>query len=505
MTAIADVPAMPEKSSRKWWTLAAVTASLFMVMVDTTIVNVALPAIQQDLRIDITELEWTVNAFLLVYAAFLLTGGKLADLLGRKRLFLFGLAVFTVSSLACGLADTGGILIGARAVQGLGAALMLPATQGLIAANFEPRERGMAYGIWAAVSMFGLSLGPLIGGLLIDGLDWRWIFYVNIPFGGAAFVFAAIILRESRDTSTEQRLDIAGLLTSGIALFALVFGLVEGNRYGWTSSTVIGAFGVTAVALMLFIVFEWRQRAPMLKLSLFRNRTFTGANVTGLLVMLALLGVLFFVSIYLQAVLGYSAVEAGAMFLPMTLLMMALSPVAGKLSDAIGPRWPITIGMTLLGVSLVLWSRLDLSSGFWDMLPGLAVGGAGLGLVMSPTTTAAIGSLPVGSAGVASGVVNTFRQTGGALGVAIMGAILVSSLGDLAPGTPEFAAAFIPGFQDALLLAAVISFAGAAFGAVMLQKPVSLEEREDHLPEAAMLAPVSLATDPEPIPDEEPA
>lgn len=462
--------------NRKWWTLAAVTASLFVVMVDTTVVNVALPAIQQDLRLDIVELEWTVNAFLLVYAALLLTGGKLADFLGRRRLFLFGLAIFTVSSVACGLAETGGILIGSRAVQGLGAALMLPATQGLIAANFARHERGMAYGIWAGVSMLGLSLGPLIGGLLIDGLDWRWIFYVNLPFGVVAFAFAAVVLRESKDTTADQHLDVAGLLVSGLALFALVFGLVEGNNYGWTSITIVVVFAIAALAFAAFIALELRQRSPMLDLSLFRNGTFAGANVTALLIMLALLGVLFFVSIYLQAVLGYSATKAGATFLPMTLIMMAVAPAAGKVSDTIGPRWPIAGGMTLLGVSLLLLSRLDLESGFWDLVPGLVLAGIGLGLAMPPGTTTAIGSLPVEKAGVGSGVVNTFRQTGGALGVAIMGAILVSNLGDLTPGDPGFARAFIPGFQDALVLGGLIALAGAAIGAATIRKPLESDE-----------------------------
>ena len=251
-----------------------------MVMVDTTIVNVALPSIQSDLDVGISRLEWTVNAFLVVYAVAPAHRGRLADFFGRRRMFLIGLGVFTLASLGCALASTDGILIATRAAQGVGAAMMLPATHALIAANFEEDERGLAYGIWAGVSMFGLSLGPLVGGLLIESLSWRWIFYVNVPFGAAALVFGALVIRESREPPGDQRLDVAGLVTASLALFALVFGLTEGNGYGWTSPTIVATLALAAVSFVAFIVVELRQDAPLLDLSLFRNRRSPGRTAT---------------------------------------------------------------------------------------------------------------------------------------------------------------------------------------------------------------------------------
>jgi EmrB/QacA subfamily drug resistance transporter len=467
--------------NRKWWTLGAVTASLFMVMLDTTIVNVALPSIQSDLEAALSKLEWIVNAFLLVYASLLLTGGKLADFFGRRRLFLMGLAVFTLASLGCALAPSENALIAGRAVQGVGAALMLPATHSLIAANFAPRQRGMAYGIWAAVSTLGLSLGPLVGGLLVDGLDWRWIFYVNVPFGIVALIAASLIIRESKDTSVDQRLDFPGLLTGATALFAVVFALIESNRYGWGSVTILGSFGLAALAFAIFVAVEARQRNAMLDLSLFRNSTFAGANLASLLIMLAMLGFLFFVSLYLQTVIGYSATRAGAALLPMTIMLMFMAPVAGKLSDRGAARWLIAVGMTILAAALAYLSRLDADSTFVDMLPGFIAGGIGVGLSMAPATTTAIGSVPVDKSGVASGVLNTFRQGGGALGVATLGAILTSNLHGAVPGSPAFAAGFVPGFQDALLVAAGCALAGGVIAVVMIRR-VEHEEIPERAP-----------------------
>ncbi|MGH3130062.1 MAG: MFS transporter, partial [Gaiellaceae bacterium] len=314
------------EQNRKWWTLGTVTFSLFMVMLDTTIVNVALPAIQADLSLEISDLEWIVNGFLLTYAVFLLTGGKLADFLGRRRIFLTGFFVFVASSLACGLAVNGSMLIAARAAQGVGAALMLPGTLSIISATFSVRERGTAFGIWAGVSGLGLALGPLVGGLLTEGIGWRWIFFVNVPLGAIGLVAGGLIIRESRDTSEEQRLDVAGLVASGAALFLLTFALVEGNGYGWGSPVILMCFAGSAAAFAAFLLLEHRQRLPMLDLALFRNPTFAGASLVALTLTLALLGVLFFVSIYLQTILGYSAVRAGLAFMPMTLLFMALAP-----------------------------------------------------------------------------------------------------------------------------------------------------------------------------------
>src|SRR5215204_5675279 len=301
-----------DDENRKWWTLGAVAFGLFMIMLDNTIVNVALPTIARDLQIGISELEWVVNGYALTFAVIMLTGGKLADMLGRRRIFIAGLAIFTLSSLACGLATGPEMLIGARIVQGVGAALMNPATLSIITATFPPRQRGMAIGIWAGTAGMALAIGPLLGGVITQKIDWSWIFFVNVPVGILAIVVARLAISESRDTSAEQRLDLPGLLASGIGLFALTYGLIEANTYGWTSTRILALFAVAVVALVAFVFLELRQRIPMLDLSLFKNPTFAGANVTMLLVALAMFGVFFFVSLYMQNILGYSATQTGA-------------------------------------------------------------------------------------------------------------------------------------------------------------------------------------------------
>ncbi|MGH3058931.1 MAG: DHA2 family efflux MFS transporter permease subunit, partial [Gaiellaceae bacterium] len=321
------------EENRKWWTLGALAFALFMIMLDNTVVNVALPSIQRDLDIGLSELEWTVNAYALTFAVLMLSGGKLADFFGRRRVFLIGLAIFTLASLACGLATSGGTLIGARMIQGVGAAIMLPATLSIISATFPPHQRGMAIGIWAGVSAMALAIGPLIGGLITEHIDWSWIFFVNVPIGVLGIVVSALVIHESRDTSADQRLDIPGLLASAVALFALTFALIEANAYGWGDPLIVGLFVLSAVAFAAFVWLEAHQRSPMLDLSLFRSSTFAGANVVALLVTLAMFGVFFFMSIYMQNILGYSATKTGAAFLPMTVLIILIAPAAGKFSD----------------------------------------------------------------------------------------------------------------------------------------------------------------------------
>jgi EmrB/QacA subfamily drug resistance transporter len=456
--------------NRKWWTLGAVAFALFMIMLDNTVVNVALPSIQRDLGADIPQLEWVVNAYALTFAVLMLTGGKLADLFGRRRVFLTGLVLFAGTSLACGLAGSAGELIGWRGVQGAAAALMMPATLAIISHAFPPQQRGLAIGVWAGVSAMALAIGPLVGGLITQHIDWSWIFFVNVPIGVLGLLLGRVVIAESRDTSREQSLDLPGLLTSGGALFALTFGLIEANAYGWTSPTILGLFGAAAAGLALFVLIERRRRAPMLDLSLFRNRTFAGANVVALLVTLAMFGVFFFMSLFVQRVLGYSPTEAGAIFLPMTVLIILIAPPAGKLSDRVGSRWLIAGGLTLLGISLLLFSRLDAGSGFWDLLPGLVIGGVGMASVMTPMSAAAMGSVPVAKAGIASGVLNTFRQVGGALGIAVMGAILTARQRSELEAGASANDAFVAGFQSALLVGAAIAFAGALTAALLIRK-----------------------------------
>jgi EmrB/QacA subfamily drug resistance transporter len=450
------------EETRKWFTLAAVSFGLFMIMLDNTVVNVALPAIQRDLGADLSELQWVVTGYALTFAALILIGGKVADAYGRRLIFVVGIAVFTAASLWCGLAGSSDELIAARVLQGVGAALMNPATLSIIAATFPSRQRGTAIGIWAGVSALALAIGPLVGGLLTEHADWSWIFFVNVPVGVLAIAASFLFIDETRD-ETHERLDIPGLATSGIGLFALTYALIEANTYGWGSTRILGSFAVAAVTLVAFVLLERHQRAPMLPLELFRNRTYTGANLVVLLVALAMFGIFFFMSLYMQNILGYSAVQTGAAFLPMTVSIILVAPIAGRTSDRIGSRGLMTAGMILVALQLVYFSQLGLDATFWNLLPAFLVGGVGMALTMTPSAAAATRSVSVDKAGVGSAVLNAARQVGGSVGIAVMGAIVAHQAGG--ERTPE---AFIDGFESALLVAAAIAAVGAvvAFGLV---------------------------------------
>ena len=468
------------EENRKWWTLAAVAFGLFMIMLDNTVVNVALPSIERDLHISISELEWIVTAYALTFAALLITGGKLGDVYGRRRIFMVGLAVFTLSSLACGLAPSASFLIGARAVQGVGAALMNPATLSIITATFPPRERGQAIGIWAGVSALALAIGPLCGGLIVDNINWNWIFFINVPVGVAGIVASRIFITESRDTSREQSIDVPGLLTSSLGLFSLSYGLIEANSKGWTSPEILGFFVAAVVLLVGFVLLERHQRLPMLDLSLFRIGAFSGSNLVALLVSLGMFGVFFFVSLYVQNVLGYSPTKAGATFLPMTVLIIVIAPIAGRMSDRIGSRWLMGAGMTLVGCSLLLYQRVGLHSDFWTLLPAMLLGGIGMAMTMSPMTSAAMAAVPVDKAGVGSGVLNSFRQVGGSLGIALIGAILATYLHHPA-ATLAGKQDYVNGLHAALLVSAGITFAAAVVAVLAVRTRPEVERR--HLAE----------------------
>jgi EmrB/QacA subfamily drug resistance transporter len=461
--------------NRKWWTLAAVAVGLFMIMLDNTVVVVALPSIQNSLHISTSELEWVVNAYALTFGVLLLSGGKLADLLGRRSIFIIGLVIFTGASLWCGLAGGASSLIAARTVQGVGAALMNPATLSIITATFPPRQRGTAIGIWAGTAALALAIGPLVGGLLTQKINWSWIFFINIPVGVAGVLAARIFIDESRDSSREQRLDLPGLIASGVGLFALTYGLIETNSHAWGSSRVLSLFAIAVVALGAFVVLELRQRIPMLDLTLFRNSTFSGANTVMFLVGLAMFGIFFYNSLFLQRVLHYGAIKTGASFLPMTVLIMFVAPLAGKFSDRIGPRWLMGGGMTLLTGSLLLFGTLDAASSFWNILPGLLVGGVGMAMTMAPTTAAAMSSVPVDKAGVGSAVINSMRQVGGSLGIAIMGT-LVASVVSVLPSSPLYATQFTSGYHRAVHVGAAILLAGAVVAVLTVRKPRHAEE-----------------------------
>jgi EmrB/QacA subfamily drug resistance transporter len=456
--------------TRKWWTLAAVAFGLFMIMLDNTVVNVALPSIQEDLGVGLSELEWIVTGYALSFAALMLTGGKVADMVGRRRVFVLGIVVFTAASFLCGVANSSEVLIGARVLQGAGAALMNPATLSIISATFPPRERGTAIGIWAGVSALALAIGPLVGGLLTQHIGWEWIFFVNIPVGIVGIAASYLFIDESKDMSHEQRLDLPGLLSSGIGLFALTYGLIEANTYGWTSGRILGSFVVAVVSLVAFVLLERNQRLPMLDLSLFRSGTFTGANLVVLLVAFAMFGIFLFLSLYLQNVLGYSAVQTGAAFLPMTILIILIAPIAGKTTDRIGSRWLMTVGMTLIGGQLLYLSTVGVDTSYWDILPALLVGGVGMALTMTPSAAAAIRSVPVDKSGVGSAVLNSVRQVGGSIGIAVMGAIVAHGIGGR-PGKQPF----VDGLSTALEVAALIAFAGAVVAAVLVRSHAGQE------------------------------
>src|SRR6266571_3063158 len=457
--------------NRKWWTLVAVAIGLFMIMLDNTVVNVALPSIQQDLGIGISELEWVVNAYALTFGVLLLSGGKLADLLGRRAIFIAGLVVFTGASLWCGLAGGAGSLIAARTVQGVGAALMNPATLSIITATFPPRQRGTAIGIWAGVSALALAIGPLVGGILTQDINWSWIFFINIPVGVLGVLAARIFIDETRDTSRVQRLDLPGLVTSAVGLFALTLALIETNDHAWGSTLVMSLFAGSVVALAAFVLLEMHQRVPMLDLTLFRDRTFAGANAVMLLIGLAMFGIFFYNSLFLQRVLDYGAIKTGATFLPMTVLIIFVAPAAGKISDRVGPRWLMGLGMALLTGSLLLFATLDASSSWWNILPGLLVGGFGIAITMAPTTAAAMGSVPVNKAGVGSAVINSMRQVGGSLGIAIMGALVATQLPrGLEPSDPRYAPHFVTGYHLAVHVGSGILLAGAIVAVVTVRK-----------------------------------
>ena len=464
------------EENRKWWTLGSLCFALFMIMLDNTVVNVALPAIKSDLGISTSELEWTVAAYALTFASLLLTGGKLGDLLGRRLIFVIGLAIFTLSSLFCGLAGSATELIAARSVQGIGAALMMPATLSIISATFAVRERGTAIGIWAGVSAMALAIGPLLGGVITEHISWNWIFYVNVPIGVLGILAGIFVVPESRDTSHEQRLDLPGLLTSGIGLLALVYALIEANQYGWTSTRILVAFAIAAVCLIAFVLLEHYQRLPMLELGLFRNKGFSGANSVMLLIGLAMFGVFFYVSIYVQRVIGFSPIEAGASFLPWTVLIILLAPPAGRLSDRIGPRPFVVGGMLIVTGSLLVFANLGENETFWDLLPGMLLGGVGMAAAMAPVTAAAMHSVRPDKAGVGSAVLNSMRQVGGSLGIAIMGAIVAASA---TPGTTD-PSGFLNGFHHALETGAALTVVGAVIAAFTLPGRPQREPERAH-------------------------
>jgi EmrB/QacA subfamily drug resistance transporter len=416
--------------NRKWWTLGAMCFALFMIMLDNTIVNVALPSIQKDLGASISGLEWTINGYTLSFAVLLATGGRLGDIFGRRLMFLIGVVVFALSSATAGFAPDETALVLSRVVQGVGAALMMPGTLSIITDAFPAHERGKAMGTWAGVSALALAVGPVLGGFLTEHVSWRAIFYVNIPVAIGAVVATLFAVRESRDTSVGREVDYAGVAVLTVGLTALILALVEGNSWGWGSTEVIALLAGAALALPLFVYVENRVKAPMVQFDLLSDRNFLGAVCVAMIISFGMLGVFFFLALYMQDTLGYSPLEAGVRFLPSTLMIVGVAPVAGRLSDRFGPRWLIAGGLVIVAASLFSFSRIAVDSTYLDLLPGFMLLGIGIAMTMSPMTSAAMNAVPVQKAGIASGVLSMFRMVGGSLGVAVTGAIfqgLVSS------------------------------------------------------------------------------
>ncbi len=439
-----------EENSR-WWTLAAMCFALFMLMLDNTVVNVALPSIQRDLHASLAALEWTVNAYTLTLAVLLVTGGRLGDIFGRRRMFLFGVVVFGLASLAIGFAPSDGFLVAFRAVQGVGAAFMMPATLSIITQAFPPEQRGTAIGTWAGVSALALAIGPVVGGFLTEYVSWRAIFFINPPIAVIAVAVTLFATHESRDETVDRTVDYAGIAAATIGLTALVLALVEANSWGWGSARVISLLVVAAIALPLFVLIERRVKAPIVNFAFFKSRTFLGANLVAFLISFAMFAQFFFLTLYLQNILHYSPLETGVRFLPSTIMIIILGPLAGRLTDRVGSRPLMTLGLITVSISLAIESRLTVHSGYGLLLPGFVLMGLGMGLVMSPMSTAAMNSVDRTKAGAASGLLSMIRMVGSTFGVAVMGA-LVATIGrsQIDSGLPHVPAATRAAIANAL-------------------------------------------------------
>jgi EmrB/QacA subfamily drug resistance transporter len=467
--------------NRKWWTLGAMCFALFMIMLDNTVVNVALPSIQRDLDASISGLEWTINGYTLSFAVLLATGGRLGDIFGRRRMFLFGVVIFALSSATAGLAPDATALVLSRVVQGVGAALMMPATLSIITDAFPAHERGKAMGMWAGVSALALAVGPVLGGFLTEHVSWRAIFYLNIPVAIGAIAAALFAVRESRDTTAGREVDYAGVVVLTGTLTALVLALVEGNAWGWGSPEIVALLAGALVGALAFVAIELRVRVPMVEFRFFSDRNFLGAVVVALIVSFAMLGVFFFLALYLQNILHYSPLEAGVRFLPSTLMIVTVAPVAGRLSDRFGPRWLIAGGLIIVAASLFSFSGLAVDSSYLDLLPGFMLLGIGIAMTMSPMTSAAMNAVPVEKAGIASGVLSMFRMVGGSLGVAVTGAIFQGAVGSsFETATPQD---FVDGLGLAMSVSGVVALAGAVVAALTIrakarEKPSTIEAAE---------------------------
>jgi EmrB/QacA subfamily drug resistance transporter len=456
--------------ARRWGALVAMSLGAFMTYLDNNIVNVAIPTIQRSLHLSVAGLEWVVSSYLLTLAGLLLVGGRLADVYGRRRLFLLGLAVFTLSSLAAGLAGSGGALIAARAVQGVGAALLMPATLAIIVATFtDLRERNMAIGLWAAAGALALAGGPALGGLISQHLHWGWIFLINVPVGVITFALALRNVGESRESDAVRQLDPPGLITSAVTLFALTYALIEGNVRGWTSPLILGSFALAAVAAVAFLAIESRTAHPMVDLGMFRRREFSGGVGTMMIWAFGVLGIYFFTSLYLQLILGFSPVKAGLAFVPMALCVAVFAAIAPRVQALAGAHRTVAFGMLLMLVGLVLFARLGAHASYTSLLPGFMLFGAGAGLMNVPLTNASMAAVPTARAGIASALINASREVAGLLGITVIGAVLrtrETAALRAGAGSPH---AFVDGYHLGLLVTIALMAAGVVVSYLTLR------------------------------------
>ncbi len=456
---------------RKWWTLAAVCTGVFMLLLDITIVNVALPDIREAFGASLSDLQWVIDAYALSLAALLLTSGSVADLLGRRRVFAAGIVVFTAGSLLCGLASGATFLSLARAAQGVGGAIMFATSLALIAQAFSGRERGTAFGIFGAVTGIAIAIGPVLGGAITSGLSWRWIFFVNVPIGVAALAVTLGRVDESRDPRA-RRPDWLGFVTFSSGLAALVFGLIRSNADGWGSTTVVASLAAAAVLLAAFVAVELLQREPMLDFGLLRVPTFGGGLAAAWAISASLFSLLTYLVLYMQTLLGLSALEAGVRFLPLTLAIFFTAGIAGRLSARVPIRLLIAPGFVLIGAGVLLMRGLTVESEWTHLLAGMIVAGVGAGLVNVPLASTAVGVVEPSRAGMASGINSTFRQIGIATGVAALGSIFAAHLpGGDALAARAAAGGFVDGLNEILLVGAIVAFAaGAATFALIRQR-----------------------------------
>jgi EmrB/QacA subfamily drug resistance transporter len=446
---------------KKWFALALLCVTQFLVVLDIAVVNVALPSIQTDLGFSQENLQWVISAYALIFGGFMLLGGRLADIVGRRGVFMAGLVIFSVGSLLCGLAWSDGSLIGARALQGLGAATITPAALSILTTTFtEGRERNIALGAWGAVGGFGAAAGVLMGGILTDLLSWEWIFFVNVPVGAAALVLSPILLSESRDAHGQGH-DIPGavLVTSGLVL--LVLGITQGRQWEWLSGRTIGVFAASAVLLAAFALWERRQREPLVPFSIFRLQTLTAANVAGFIMGTALFSMFLMLTLYMQQVLGYSPIKTGVAYLAVAGTAIIWANIAAVAVNKVGVKPALILGMSLLTIGLVYFTQVSVGGSYWaDLFPGFLILGLAIPFAFVPITIAALAGTKPREAGLASGLINTSQQVGGAVGIAILSTIAVSTTDDAVAGGTSVPVALTDGFVNAFWAGAAIAFVG---------------------------------------------